>query len=297
MMRPRPAASELEDGAGGVHGTNVPAGTGFPADGTLGGPSYSSFVKRRAGAIELLDGPLDPDVLAGNLRDLARTNHWLGGTAISRRALLTLVRIGGRTSRASRNSGDGDGEVIRLLDVGTGLADIPAALIDWTARHGLHVRVEAVDARPEIVDVARRRFGDRADLALGVATGAALPFPDRGFDISHASLVLHHLEPDDAVRVLREMRRVSRVGVIVNDLDRSFLAWLAAWIGFRSVTRNRYTRHDGPLSVRRAYHPGEIAALAARAGLVEVARVAGPFRHRWALAFVPTGSGGADDGA
>jgi hypothetical protein len=74
--------------------------------------------------------------------------------------------------------------------------------------------------------------------------------------------------------------------VIVNELDRTRRALAGAWLLSRVLTRNRYTRHDAPLSVRRAYRPVEVAELATEAGLVEVARIGGPFGHRYALAFV-----------
>jgi len=179
------------------------------------------------------------------------------------------------------------GAPIRFLDVGTGGGDIPAALLAWATRRDLELEIEAVDARSEIVEAARGRVGGQPRLRLSVATGQALPFADGSFDVAHASMVVHHLEPEDARRLLSEMRRVSRLGVIVNDLDRSHVAWLAARGMFRVVTRNPYTRHDGPLSVLRAYHPAEVAALARAAGLVQVDRAFAPFRYRYALAFTP----------
>jgi hypothetical protein len=39
------------------------------------------------------------------------------------------------------------------------------------------------------------------------------------------------------------------------------------WLATRVFTRHRFARHDGPLSVRRAYSPGELRSLAAAAGL------------------------------
>ena len=70
--------------------------------------------------------------------------------------------------------------------------------------------------------------------------------------------------PDEAVRLLREMARVARLGVVVNDLDRSRLGWVGAWLLGHLLTGNRYTRHDAPLSVRRAYRADEMAATAPR---------------------------------
>jgi SAM-dependent methyltransferase len=234
---------------------------------------------RLAGAAELLDGSLDDAAaLAGNLRDLRRVNRLLGGVALSRRALDVLV--GGLADR---------GVAISLLDIGAGAGDIPAALIaDWRGRRR-RIEITAVDDRPEVLAAARAvdpKLADTPRLTLAVADGRSLPYPDDAFDIAHASLLLHHLDPTEAVAALREMRRVSTRGVVINDLSRSRVAWVGAWILAHVATRNRYTRHDAPLSVRRAYTPVEAEALLLSAGLRPVGRVMDPFRHRWAIAAV-----------
>jgi ubiquinone/menaquinone biosynthesis C-methylase UbiE len=234
---------------------------------------YPSGVKRATDLPELLDGPLDPVTLAGNLRDLTRVNRWLGGTALSRKALLALTR--------------GHPGPTEMLDVGTGAADIPDALIGWLARRRRELVVTAVDTRREILDAARLRIAAVPEvLRLELVDSDRLPYPDRSFDIAHCSLVLHHAEPADAQRLLGEMARVSRLGVIVNDLDRSRRFWFAAWLLSRVTTRNPYTRHDAPRSVRRAYRSAEVAQMATRAGLVESARFHDPLRHRYAICFV-----------
>jgi ubiquinone/menaquinone biosynthesis C-methylase UbiE len=230
---------------------------------------------RLAHAEELLDGPLDDArTLAGNLRDLRRVNRWLGGTRLTSRALEALV---GPAADA--------GAAISLLDVGTGAADIPVALIDAWRRRGRRLEVTAVDERPEVIAAARKRLVDATPrLRLAVADGRSLPYPDEAFDVAHASLVLHHLEPADAVLMLREMSRVSSRGIIVNDLGRTRLSLAGAWLLSHLATVNRYSRHDAPLSVRRAYTLSEAHALIAAAGLRTTAEFVAPFRHRWAIA-------------
>lgn len=234
---------------------------------------------RLVGAVELLDGPLD-DVatLAGNLRDLRRSNALLGGVRLSREALEALVGTDG-----ARGAG------IELLDVGTGGADIPVALLaDWR-RRGRKLAVTATDERPEVLAAARVAMPglDRVEaLRLEVADGRALPYEDRAFDVAHASLVLHHLDRADAVRLLAEMGRVSRRGIVVNDLQRAPHALLGAWLVSRLFTRNRYSRYDAPLSVRRAYTVVEMKALLAVAGLRPIATRRHFLRHRYAIAAV-----------
>ena len=234
---------------------------------------------RLAGAHELLDGPLDDAAtLAGNLRDLRRVNALLGGVRLSRDAIDALV-----------GADSGRRTAVELLDVGTGGADIPVALIAEWRRNGRHLAVTAVDERPEVLAaarVARPDLGSISGLTLGVGDGRALAYEDRAFDVAHASLLVHHLEPGDAVRLLGEMIRVSRRGIVVNDLARGRLRWLAAWLLARVATRNRYTRHDGPLSVRRAYTAVEMHALLAVAGLRPIATRRDILRHRYAIAAV-----------
>ena len=230
---------------------------------------------------ELLDGPLDDEAaLAGNLRDLRRINRLLGGVRLSRLAIDLLLRVAPTHLDLSPMS---------LIDVGTGAVDIPVALLADARRRGRRLEVIAVDARPEVLETARAirpALGRVAGLALGVSDGRSLPHPDRSIDIAHASLLIHHLEPDEAVALLVEMARVARVGVVVNDLNRGRLHWLGAWLIGHLLTRNRYTRRDAPLSVRRAYTRREMRGLLARAGLRPVGEFGGFVGHRYAIAAI-----------
>jgi SAM-dependent methyltransferase len=240
-------------------------------------PEAKLPMNRVSGVVEMLDGALDdPTALVGNLRDLRRANRFLAGIALTSRALDVLV-----------GEAADSGAAISLLDVGTGGADIPLALIDEWRRRSRRLDVTAIDERPEVIAAARAgdpRIDATPRLTLAVADGLSLPYPDLAFDVAHASLVLHHLEPVDAVALLREMDRVSRRGIVVNDLARGRLSWVGAWLLSHLATGNRYSRHDAPLSVRRAYTLAEAHALVAAAGLWSGTAFVGPFRHRWAIA-------------
>ena len=233
-------------------------------------------MNRLSGATELLDGPLDdPATLRGNLRDLRRVNRLLGGAALSRWAIAHFAA---------------PGAALRVLDVGTGGADIPAFVRGSWRGAGPPPAFTAVDSRPEVVAAARADTrGDDPGIELTEADGRALPWPDAAFDVGHASLVLHHLEPLAAVGFLRELARVTRLGVVINDLDRAEVHWLGAWLLSHLFTANRLSRNDAPLSVRRAYTVREMGDLLRVAGLRPVAVRRAPFRHRYAIVAVPAG--------
>lgn len=195
-----------------------------------------------------MDRPVDtPDELAGNLADIAFANRWLGGVAPIVRE---VRRTGART----------------VLDVGSGAGDIPLALVHDGRRQGLDVRVTCLDRSDQMLAIARERAEGDERLTFVRGSGERLPFEAASFDVVTCTLALHHFEPAPARALLGELRRVARITPIVGDLRRSWPAFAATWAYAHVAARNRITRHDAPLSVRRAYTPREAIALAHAAG-------------------------------
>lgn len=195
-----------------------------------------------------MDRPVDaPDELERNLADIAWANRWLGGIAPIRRE---VARRGART----------------ILDVGSGCGDVPYALVRDGRRRGVDVRATCLDRSAAMLAIARARTRGDERLAFVQGDGERLPFGDASFDVVTCTLALHHFEPPAARTLLRELRRVARLTPVVGDLTRSYLAFAATWLYAHVTTANRLTRHDAPLSVRRAYEPSEAIALARDAG-------------------------------
>lgn len=208
-------------------------------------------------AVELLDAPLSLSDLEESLGDISRLNRWFGGSWVTRVHLIRLLGV--------RRGGS-----VTVLDVGSGGADTPIRLVRWARRQGLSLRVIAVDRDRQILDVARRRAAAYPEISFVQADGLHLPVRGGGVAAAISSLTLHHLEPDAAPGLLAEMGRVSRLGFVVNDLMRSRVAYVLVWLATRLFAWNRMSRHDGPLSVLRAYSAREIGALAERAGVSPV---------------------------
>jgi ubiquinone/menaquinone biosynthesis C-methylase UbiE len=202
----------------------------------------------RSTKLELIDGPVESErELAGSFRDIALINRAFGGTAVARFALRDL-------------------RPHTLLDVGTGLADIPKAILDASRSRGTALSVTCLDNNATLVAIARERHAGDPSVRMICGDGTALPFDDGAFDVAMCNLAFHHFDPGPAVALLRELRRVSKMTPIVTDLSRSHLTLAAAWTFSRLFTRNRLTRNDAPLSARRAYTSTEAVELARRAG-------------------------------
>jgi SAM-dependent methyltransferase len=213
---------------------------------------------REASRSELMDRlDASPVELTESLADIARLNR-IGAT----RAIQAHVAPFFARQRA--------GETLRILDVGTGAADIPLAIAAWARRHGHRVRIVALEVHPTILRYAARAANAASELSLVAGDALKAPIRPGSVDVALCSLVLHHLPEAAVVTLFHRLSELVRLGFVVSDFRRGRLAWAAVWLATRAVSRNRMTRHDGPLSVRRAYTPPELAALAARAGLPDI---------------------------
>jgi SAM-dependent methyltransferase len=200
----------------------------------------------RADAVELLDaGCLSLPEVEQNLVDLVRLNRLPGGTDASEAAISRLV---GPETRPA------------ILDIGTGSADMPLAFA------GRGWPTTGIDANADVLLVARRA-AEHPLVEIAAGDGRSLAFDDASFDVAHCSLLIHHFEPDEAVAVLGEMRRVARRGVVVNDLRRGLLPLAATAASVAAFGRSRITWSDGLTSARRAYTLPELDDLLAAAGL------------------------------
>lgn len=200
-----------------------------------------------------------------------------------RRALDALGRINSLSRSAPQLWGEARRVVdarqpLRVVDVACGGGDVALALESMARRQGVELEVTGCDASP----IAVRRAGERRDAAGLRARFVQLdvlrdPLPDA--DIVYSTLFLHHLDEADAVRLLAKMAAASRRMLIVQDLERSLVGWVLAFVGVRLLTRSAVAHADGPRSVRGAYTREEAAGLARRAGLEAQVRRCWPSRY------------------
>ena len=216
-----------------------------------------------------MDAPdVDPVLLARSLAFIRQVNALLGYTR-------TTIRHLARFSRGWRR-----GETIRIVDLATGSADIPRAILRWADRQGWDVRIVGVDLHAATARAARAG-NDDPRLQIVRADALDLPFDDGSFDYALTAMFLHHLDDDVAVRVLAAMGRVARRGVIAADLLRHRRAY--AWISLFTLLANPIVRHDARVSVAQAFTKPEVLRMRDAAGL-GFARYHRHFGHRWVLA-------------
>ena len=204
---------------------------------------------------EFIDRPdLDPAILREEMELLEKVNRRLGAHQL----MLENVRQLFGTQLPS---------TLRVLDLGTGLADIPRVLVAWARRNGLTIIITAVDVNPKTLDCARAACRDWPEIQLEQHDLRALPYAPDSFDLVLCSLALHHFSTTDTVAILRRIHELSRFGYIVSDLRRNWLAIATTKLVALAPLKNHAFRQDALQSCRAAFTIQELQSMAQQAGL------------------------------
>lgn len=203
---------------------------------------------RRRG-FEILDDPnIEPELVRRSLQDVARSNTLFGGVKAAMAELKHALPLA-----------QADGEAT-LLDVGTGIGDIPAVAVKVAREAGIVLETFGLDNTEELAVTSSHRT-----TASVCGNALHLPFADNSFDFVMASQVLHHFTGSTALQVLREMHRVARLRVIISDIRRSWIAAGGLWIASFPLGFHPISRHDGVVSVMRGFTPYELGQLVKQA--------------------------------
>jgi len=242
-------------------------------------PTWPSFDERAVHEPEIMDDfSVTDERLTVALRDIRVTNRLLGGYGPSHRAIRALL------------TGSGPH---RVLDLGSGSADYPAHLVQWSDAQDLDIRVDALEANPVTARHARsylnRTLPPRLRSRVRVICADVFDYApdDTAYDIAHAGLFLHHFPDDDIVRLLGRMRTLCPHGLVINDLHRHPLAYASIWFLARLLPTSPMYQHDAPLSVRRAFTQDELMRVVHKAGYAS-ARIRWHWAFRWVVRAHPT---------
>jgi 2-polyprenyl-3-methyl-5-hydroxy-6-metoxy-1,4-benzoquinol methylase len=216
-------------------------------------PMHTTFFcadrKFDSGVVEMMDRPqaVSSDLRA-DLENLRRLNQFFGSYSLVRHFLQKWCK---------------PREQLVLIDLCTGLGDIPRFIVDWSRSHRINIRILAVDFQSSTLQIAREHSRDYPEIEFILAN--VFEFQETA-DLVFCSLALHHFTQADAERVVRKVRSMARRGALVADLERTDLGILGIDLLTATVFREPMTRFDARLSIRRAFSFEELGRVAAAAG-------------------------------
>lgn len=202
--------------------------------------------------MDVRDYPLDD--FAAVLNDLETVNR------VTRAAPPTLAFLQRLTA------GWPEGAELRVADLGYGQGGMLRRIHRWATARGLKPRLTGVDLNPRCRTLAQAQTP--ADMGISWHQGDLFAWaPAERPHAIVSALFAHHLPDPDVVRLLRWQEETASHGWFVNDLHRHWFAWggfaALAW----AARWHPCVRHDGALSVRRAFVPEDWHRMLAEAGV------------------------------
>jgi 2-polyprenyl-3-methyl-5-hydroxy-6-metoxy-1,4-benzoquinol methylase len=216
-----------------------------------------SWLKERRREAEIQDQPdLDTRHLHAALVGLKRINFWSG----THKALWPALRA---------LASEAEAPCLSVIDLATGAGDIPISLWRRARREGLDLEIAGCDVNPRTVAFAQELAAKKKAPVNYFTWDILRKDLPRRFDVVTCSLFLHHLDDEQAVRLLRRMARTAARMIVVSDLRRSVRGLILAYLGTRLLPTSSVNRVDSLRSVRAAFTLAEARRLADRAGLAE----------------------------
>ncbi|MEX2643473.1 MAG: methyltransferase domain-containing protein [Acetobacterales bacterium] len=172
------------------------------------------------------------------------------------------------------------GRPLSVLDVACGRGDMLRRIDGWARRRKLSVALTGCDLDPRAVRAAREAAAGHPGISWRAEDVLAHDRPGE-FDVVISSLFAHHLDDDGVAAFLRWMERNAALGWFVNDLRRHPVPYGGFWLLSRLAGWHRFVRHDGPLSIARAFSAADWRRSLREAGVPEdTARIERRFPYR-----------------
>lgn len=201
--------------------------------------------KKRSSAPEIMDDfELEGEILKDALDKIASINQLLGGNKVTLSGIKTLIKERPRDQE------------ICIVDIGCGNGDMLRALAKYAGENGLKFSLIGIDANAFTIQHAESLSSAYTNIRYECKD----IFKDEidKCDILICTLTLHHFKDDELLMLMQNFIRVAKVGVVINDLHRSRLAYYlfkAICFVFRL---NDMSREDGLVSILRGFKKADL---------------------------------------
>jgi len=205
-------------------------------------------LKYRSRQKEMMDAPvISKKLLIQNLRELDFLNRTLGGHTITLQGIKQLVRLKDKQ--------------YHIADLGCGSGDTLKHIARWARTNGYKVKLTGIDINEDAIAFLNHHCREYSEITGIISDYRLFLQTSENIDIIHCSLFCHHLTDAELTELISLLKSKVKVGFIINDLQRTWLAWFAVRIFTTVMNGSKLARHDGPVSVLRGFTEDELKAL------------------------------------
>lgn len=203
--------------------------------------------KQRTDKPEIMDDfSMEGDVLRDALDKIAKINQLLGGNQLTLRGIQELM-----TTITTPKE-------LTIIDVGCGNGDMLRTIADFGLKNDLEFKLIGIDANAFTINHARKLSKYYPNITYLCKDVFDEPFSKLKYDIVLCTLTLHHFKEDEIMKLMTLFYANSTIGIVINDLHRSAVAYrlfqALCWV-FRL---NEMSREDGLTSILRGFKKEEL---------------------------------------
>jgi len=232
---------------------------------------FPSEFQKRIEIPELMDDPdSDPEKLIRTVKQFRLINNLFSR---SRRLIRKYILPKMSTSRK---------EPYRFLDVGAGGCDIAIWFLSICKKRGIPVHITCLDYDPRIIAYAKQCTRDIPEIEI---LGKSIFDMDdeKSFDFAFSNHFLHHFHNEQIVEILNILNRKTKQVVLMNDLYRSKISYIAYRIFALFFLHNSFAAYDGSVSILRGFSSQDMFRIIAQCDQSEIADILKIFPGRMVI--------------
>ncbi|RDV11313.1 methyltransferase domain-containing protein [Pontibacter diazotrophicus] len=218
------------------------------------------MLDKRSNEPEIMDDlQLGGQEMYQTLKELEVINNYLGGHKVVLDALDKLVA----------KHKDKLPQPLHITDIGCGGGDTLLNIAKWAKNRNIAVKLTGVDANNYIVQVAQERCSHFPFVEVEQHDVFSDSFAQHKYDVLVCSLFCHHFTDPQLVKMFSQLYQQAQMVVIINDLHRHWFAYHSIKLLTALFSKSYLVKHDGPLSVWRAFKRRELNSLVQKAGIAK----------------------------
>ena len=203
--------------------------------------------KNRSSAPEIMDDfAMEGEILRDALDKIAKINQLLGGNQLTLRGVQDLMATIPQQAEIS------------IIDIGCGNGDMLRTLADYGLKNQLNFKLTGIDANAFTINHARELSITYPNIKYRCEDVFGQDFAALKYDIVLCTLTLHHFKDDEIMVLMSVFSANSRVGIVINDLHRSALAYRLFQALCFVFRLNAMSRDDGLVSILRGFKKNEL---------------------------------------
>lgn len=218
------------------------------------------------------DFAMEGEILRDALDKIAKINQLLGGNLLTLRGVQDLMATFPQQMEIS------------IIDVGCGNGDMLRTLADYGSKHQLNFKLIGIDANAFTINHASELSSNYPNISYRCEDVFGNDFAKLKYDIVLCTLTLHHFKDDEIIVLMSVFNDNSKIGIVINDLHRSALAYRLFQVLCFVFRLNRMSREDGLVSILRGFKKEELVCFSKKLNLKNYKiQWKWAFRYQWII--------------